>query len=139
MQQIKIENFFHGMINHKRRSQAITGIMHDVTWISDPSLTKDAFLNFYKDKFQAHDSQVIFSSLVHDFILPVFVPSIMISWRLVSLWRKLKWLFGIVVVTKHPVVMVSLLPSSRNIGILSIRIFSSSLIRSFLWFDAAKC
>ncbi|PWA66827.1 RNA-directed DNA polymerase, eukaryota, Reverse transcriptase zinc-binding domain protein [Artemisia annua] len=38
--------FFHGMINHKRISQAITGIMHDGTWISDPSLTKDAFLNF---------------------------------------------------------------------------------------------
>ncbi|GJW61477.1 putative RNA-directed DNA polymerase, eukaryota, reverse transcriptase zinc-binding domain protein [Tanacetum coccineum] len=57
--------FFHGIINQKRRSQSITGIMHDGTWITDPSQIKDAFLNFFKEKFQAHDSQIIFSPLVH--------------------------------------------------------------------------
>ncbi|GKA29337.1 putative RNA-directed DNA polymerase, eukaryota, reverse transcriptase zinc-binding domain protein [Tanacetum coccineum] len=55
--------FFHGMINQKRRTQAITGIMHDGVWISDPLLIKEIFLNFFKDKFQAHDSQVVFSPL----------------------------------------------------------------------------
>ncbi|GJU70031.1 hypothetical protein Tco_1256290 [Tanacetum coccineum] len=55
--------FFHGMINQKRRTQAITGIMHDGVWISDPLLIKEIFLNFFKDKFQAYDSQVVFSPL----------------------------------------------------------------------------
>ncbi|GJS26592.1 putative RNA-directed DNA polymerase, eukaryota, reverse transcriptase zinc-binding domain protein [Tanacetum coccineum] len=57
--------FFHGIINQKRRSQSIIGIMHSGTWITDPSQIKDAFLNFFKEKFQAHDSQIIFSPLMH--------------------------------------------------------------------------
>ncbi|GJZ45992.1 putative RNA-directed DNA polymerase, eukaryota, reverse transcriptase zinc-binding domain protein [Tanacetum coccineum] len=57
--------FFNGIINQKRRSQFITGIMHDGTWITDPPQIKDAFLNFFKEKFQAHDSPIIFSPLVH--------------------------------------------------------------------------
>ncbi|GJT83240.1 RNA-directed DNA polymerase, eukaryota, reverse transcriptase zinc-binding domain protein [Tanacetum coccineum] len=39
--------------------------MHDGTWITDPPQIKDAFLNFLKEKFQAHDSHIIFSPLVH--------------------------------------------------------------------------
>nr|GEX14017.1 hypothetical protein [Tanacetum cinerariifolium] len=57
--------FFHGMINNKRRSQAITGIFHDGVWISDLLLIKVAFLNYYKENFQAHDSQVVFSLTIH--------------------------------------------------------------------------
>ncbi|GKC23096.1 RNA-directed DNA polymerase, eukaryota, reverse transcriptase zinc-binding domain protein, partial [Tanacetum coccineum] len=57
--------FFHGMINSKRRSQAITGILHDGVWISEPTLIKEVFLNYYKDKFQAHDSHVVFSPMNH--------------------------------------------------------------------------
>ncbi|GJT04635.1 putative RNA-directed DNA polymerase, eukaryota, reverse transcriptase zinc-binding domain protein [Tanacetum coccineum] len=57
--------FFHGMINNKRRSQAITGILHDGLWISDPLLIKEDFLNYYKDKFQAHDFQVVLSPMIH--------------------------------------------------------------------------
>ncbi|GKC65619.1 RNA-directed DNA polymerase, eukaryota [Tanacetum coccineum] len=57
--------FFHGIINQKRRSQSITGIMHDGTWITEPSQIKDSFLNFFKENFQAHDSHIIFSPLVH--------------------------------------------------------------------------
>ncbi|GKD06940.1 putative RNA-directed DNA polymerase, eukaryota, reverse transcriptase zinc-binding domain protein, partial [Tanacetum coccineum] len=57
--------FFHGMINRKRRSQAITGILHDGVWISEPPLIKEVFLNYYKDKFQAHDSHVVFSPMNH--------------------------------------------------------------------------
>ncbi|GJR41081.1 RNA-directed DNA polymerase, eukaryota [Tanacetum coccineum] len=57
--------FFHGMINNKRRSQAITGILHDEVWISDPLLIKEAFLKYYKEKFQAHNSQVVFSPMIH--------------------------------------------------------------------------
>nr|GEX23007.1 ribonuclease H-like domain-containing protein [Tanacetum cinerariifolium] len=33
------------------------GIMQDGNWILDPNLVKDDFLNFFKDKFQAHDSE----------------------------------------------------------------------------------
>nr|GEY54451.1 hypothetical protein [Tanacetum cinerariifolium] len=58
--------FFHRMINNKRRSQAL----HDGVWISDPRisdplLVKEAFLNYYKEKFQAHYSQVVFSLMIH--------------------------------------------------------------------------
>nr|GEY08021.1 putative ribonuclease H protein At1g65750 family [Tanacetum cinerariifolium] len=49
--------FFHGLINKKRRNQMINGIMVEGTWIKDPNLIKDAFFQFYKDKFQAQDSQ----------------------------------------------------------------------------------
>nr|GEX75066.1 RNA-directed DNA polymerase, eukaryota [Tanacetum cinerariifolium] len=48
---------FHRIINSKRRTQAIAGILHDGDWITEPPLIKDVFLNYYKDKFQAHDSQ----------------------------------------------------------------------------------
>ncbi|GKD59503.1 hypothetical protein Tco_1297012, partial [Tanacetum coccineum] len=43
----------------------INGIMVEGTWITDPSLIKDAFFQFDKDKFQAQDSQVRFSNLPH--------------------------------------------------------------------------
>ncbi|GJV59135.1 RNA-directed DNA polymerase, eukaryota, reverse transcriptase zinc-binding domain protein [Tanacetum coccineum] len=57
--------FFHGLINQKRRYQSIKGIMHDGVWITDPVHIKELFLNFFKDKFQVHDSQVVFPPLVH--------------------------------------------------------------------------
>ncbi|GJW74863.1 hypothetical protein Tco_0134233 [Tanacetum coccineum] len=50
--------FFHGLINQKRRNQMINGIMVEGNWITNPCLIKDAFLQFYKRKFQAQDSQV---------------------------------------------------------------------------------
>ncbi|GJW90607.1 putative ribonuclease H-like domain-containing protein [Tanacetum coccineum] len=57
--------FFHGLINQKRRNQMINGIMVEGNWITNPCLIKDAFLQFYKRKFQAIDSQVMFSNLPH--------------------------------------------------------------------------
>ncbi|GJS61759.1 hypothetical protein Tco_0656543 [Tanacetum coccineum] len=54
--------FFHGLINQKRRYQSI---MHDGVWITDPIHIKELFLNFFKDKFHVHDSQVVFPPLVH--------------------------------------------------------------------------
>ncbi|GJS16765.1 putative RNA-directed DNA polymerase, eukaryota, reverse transcriptase zinc-binding domain protein [Tanacetum coccineum] len=57
--------FFHGLINQKRRNQMINGIMVEGNWITNPCLIKDAFLQFYKRKFQAQDSQVMFSNLPH--------------------------------------------------------------------------
>ncbi|GKA16037.1 RNA-directed DNA polymerase, eukaryota, reverse transcriptase zinc-binding domain protein [Tanacetum coccineum] len=57
--------FFHGLINQKRRNQMINGIMVEGNWITDPSLIKDAFFQFYKVKFQAQDSQVSFPNLPH--------------------------------------------------------------------------
>ncbi|GJV28719.1 RNA-directed DNA polymerase, eukaryota, reverse transcriptase zinc-binding domain protein [Tanacetum coccineum] len=43
----------------------INGIMVEGNWITNPCLIKDAFLQFYKRKFQAQDSQVMFSNLPH--------------------------------------------------------------------------
>nr|GEV35059.1 putative RNA-directed DNA polymerase, eukaryota, reverse transcriptase zinc-binding domain protein [Tanacetum cinerariifolium] len=45
------------------------GILHDGDWITKLPLIKDVFLNYYKDKFQAHDSQVIFTSIANSPIL----------------------------------------------------------------------
>ncbi|GJU12007.1 hypothetical protein Tco_1134403 [Tanacetum coccineum] len=57
--------FFHGLINQKRRYQSIKGIMHDGVWITDLIHIKELLLNFFKDEFQIHDSQVVFPLLVH--------------------------------------------------------------------------
>ncbi|GKE65870.1 RNA-directed DNA polymerase, eukaryota, reverse transcriptase zinc-binding domain protein, partial [Tanacetum coccineum] len=52
--------FFHGIINSKRNTQKIQGIMQDGVWISEPNAIKSDFLNFYKEKFSCHDSMVNF-------------------------------------------------------------------------------
>ncbi|GJX12855.1 RNA-directed DNA polymerase, eukaryota, reverse transcriptase zinc-binding domain protein [Tanacetum coccineum] len=57
-------NFFHGLINSRRKSQMVQGIMLDGVWIFDPKAIKDAFLDFYKDKFSCHDSPVSFPSIL---------------------------------------------------------------------------
>nr|GEX11475.1 RNA-directed DNA polymerase, eukaryota [Tanacetum cinerariifolium] len=57
--------FFYGLINQNRQNQMINGIMVEGTWITDPSLIKDTFFQFYKDNFQAQDSQVLFPNLPH--------------------------------------------------------------------------
>nr|GFA95172.1 putative RNA-directed DNA polymerase, eukaryota [Tanacetum cinerariifolium] len=56
--------FFHGLINSRRKSQLIHGIMHEGVWLSDPKDIKEAFLNFYKKKFRCHDSEVSFPSFM---------------------------------------------------------------------------
>ncbi|GJX62991.1 RNA-directed DNA polymerase, eukaryota, reverse transcriptase zinc-binding domain protein [Tanacetum coccineum] len=61
--------FFHGLINQKRRNQMINEIMVEGIWITDPILIKDAFSQFYKYKFQAQDSQVLFPNLPHSHTL----------------------------------------------------------------------
>ncbi|GKC09588.1 RNA-directed DNA polymerase, eukaryota, reverse transcriptase zinc-binding domain protein, partial [Tanacetum coccineum] len=56
--------FFHGIINSRRNTQRIQGILHEGVWISDPNAIKYAFLNFYKEKFACHDSLVSFPPLM---------------------------------------------------------------------------
>ncbi|GKA12764.1 putative RNA-directed DNA polymerase, eukaryota, reverse transcriptase zinc-binding domain protein, partial [Tanacetum coccineum] len=55
--------FFHGIINSKRKSQSIQGILQEGVWVSDPGAIKMAFLEFYKEKFSCHDSPVILPSM----------------------------------------------------------------------------
>ncbi|GKD40599.1 RNA-directed DNA polymerase, eukaryota, reverse transcriptase zinc-binding domain protein [Tanacetum coccineum] len=57
--------FFHGLINQKRQNQRINRIMVKGNWITNPCLITDAFLQFYKRKFQAQDTRVMFSNLPH--------------------------------------------------------------------------
>ncbi|PWA95558.1 RNA-directed DNA polymerase, eukaryota, Reverse transcriptase zinc-binding domain protein [Artemisia annua] len=45
------------------RTQSINGIMIEGVWVSDPHQIKEAFLNFFKDKFQACDSLISFPSI----------------------------------------------------------------------------
>ncbi|GJZ06458.1 hypothetical protein Tco_0540251 [Tanacetum coccineum] len=40
------------------RAQMIYGIMKESVWILDPSQIKEEFLNFFKEKFKEHDSNV---------------------------------------------------------------------------------
>nr|GFA94482.1 RNA-directed DNA polymerase, eukaryota, reverse transcriptase zinc-binding domain protein [Tanacetum cinerariifolium] len=56
--------FFHGLINSRRKSQSIHGIMHEGLWLSGPKDIKEAFINFYKKKFSCHGSQVSFPSFM---------------------------------------------------------------------------
>ncbi|GKE32597.1 putative RNA-directed DNA polymerase, eukaryota, reverse transcriptase zinc-binding domain protein, partial [Tanacetum coccineum] len=44
--------FFHAIVNQKRRTLAIHGIMFEGHWLTDPVLIKDAFFNFFESKFQ---------------------------------------------------------------------------------------
>ncbi|GJZ41498.1 hypothetical protein Tco_0588384 [Tanacetum coccineum] len=57
--------FFHGLVKQKWRSQMIHGIMKDGVWISDLWQIKDAFLNFFKVKFEAHDLNVDFPQITY--------------------------------------------------------------------------
>ncbi|GKC18586.1 hypothetical protein Tco_1020736 [Tanacetum coccineum] len=56
------ENFknFHGPIEQKRRAQMIHSIMKEGICISNPYQIKEEFLNFFKEKFKDHDSNVDF-------------------------------------------------------------------------------
>ncbi|GKC02936.1 hypothetical protein Tco_0994546 [Tanacetum coccineum] len=47
--------FFHGILKMKRRSQMVQGILINGEWYTNPMQVKDAFFNFYKDKFQAQE------------------------------------------------------------------------------------
>nr|GEW84427.1 RNA-directed DNA polymerase, eukaryota, reverse transcriptase zinc-binding domain protein [Tanacetum cinerariifolium] len=60
-------NFFHRMIKQKRRAQMIHGIMKEGVWISNPSQIKEEFLNFFKEKFKDHDSNVDFPPFANSF------------------------------------------------------------------------
>ncbi|GJZ69741.1 putative RNA-directed DNA polymerase, eukaryota, reverse transcriptase zinc-binding domain protein [Tanacetum coccineum] len=55
--------FFHSLVNQKRRTQSIQGIMHEGEWITNPLEVKEAFLSFIKEKFQSSDSMVAFPPL----------------------------------------------------------------------------
>ncbi|GKB11447.1 putative RNA-directed DNA polymerase, eukaryota, reverse transcriptase zinc-binding domain protein [Tanacetum coccineum] len=43
--------FFHGIVNRKRRQLAITGIMKEGCWITNPKDIKGVFLEFFQEKF----------------------------------------------------------------------------------------
>nr|GFA62787.1 putative RNA-directed DNA polymerase, eukaryota, reverse transcriptase zinc-binding domain protein [Tanacetum cinerariifolium] len=50
--------FFYGILKQKRHRQIVKGIMINDEWVTNPHQVKTAFLNFYKDKFQDHDSLI---------------------------------------------------------------------------------
>ncbi|GJT89350.1 RNA-directed DNA polymerase, eukaryota, reverse transcriptase zinc-binding domain protein [Tanacetum coccineum] len=60
----KNSKFFHGIINSKRKSRMINGILHEGEWITDPIAIKSALLNFFKVKFSRHDTSVTFPPIV---------------------------------------------------------------------------
>ncbi|GJZ72750.1 putative RNA-directed DNA polymerase, eukaryota, reverse transcriptase zinc-binding domain protein, partial [Tanacetum coccineum] len=61
--------FFHGIINSRRKSQMIQGIMLDGEWITHPIIIKSAFLDFFKERFNTHGSLMNFPSFYADKLL----------------------------------------------------------------------
>ncbi|KAL5184980.1 Thioredoxin-related transmembrane protein 2 [Glycine soja] len=43
--------YFHNMLNHRRRHNAIQGLIIDGEWVQDPSRVKNEALNHFKDRF----------------------------------------------------------------------------------------
>nr|GEX29051.1 RNA-directed DNA polymerase, eukaryota, reverse transcriptase zinc-binding domain protein [Tanacetum cinerariifolium] len=66
--------FFHSLIKQNRRRQAIQGIMVDGTWVSNPVQVKEAFLDFYKEKFLSHVPQDDIELFVSDFFATARLP-----------------------------------------------------------------
>jgi len=44
-------NYFHRLINHRRRQNVIQGLLIDGVWVHDPSSVKNAALHYFKDRF----------------------------------------------------------------------------------------
>ena len=44
-------NYFHRLINHRRRHNAIQGLLIDRVWVHEPSSVKNAALNYFKVRF----------------------------------------------------------------------------------------
>ncbi|KHN25500.1 Transposon TX1 putative 149 kDa protein, partial [Glycine soja] len=44
-------NYFHRLINHRRRQNAIQGLFINGVWVHDPSSVKNAALHYFKSRF----------------------------------------------------------------------------------------
>jgi len=44
-------NYFHRLINHRRRHNAIQGLLIDRVWVHEPNSVKNAALNYFKVRF----------------------------------------------------------------------------------------
>ncbi|GKB10150.1 RNA-directed DNA polymerase, eukaryota, reverse transcriptase zinc-binding domain protein [Tanacetum coccineum] len=85
--------FFRGLINSRRNSQIVQGIMLDGVWNSEAKDIKSAFLDFYKDNFSCHDSLVSFLPMLPLIVLALLIGIFSNPW---SLLMKLRRRFGIV-------------------------------------------
>ncbi|GKB27227.1 retrovirus-related pol polyprotein from transposon TNT 1-94 [Tanacetum coccineum] len=50
--------FFHGIIKMKHRNHIVQGVLVDGECYSNPNQVKEAFYNFYQEKFQAQEAQL---------------------------------------------------------------------------------
>ncbi|GJV69249.1 RNA-directed DNA polymerase, eukaryota [Tanacetum coccineum] len=57
--------YFHGVLNRKRRSLAINGIMKDGIWLTEPSQIKDTFFYFFEEKFKKFEGIIVNRKSVH--------------------------------------------------------------------------
>nr|GEX41618.1 RNA-directed DNA polymerase, eukaryota, reverse transcriptase zinc-binding domain protein [Tanacetum cinerariifolium] len=48
---MRISNFFHGIINKKRKQQAIRGILIDGEWVDNPERVKREFFNHFANRY----------------------------------------------------------------------------------------
>nr|GFA05195.1 RNA-directed DNA polymerase, eukaryota, reverse transcriptase zinc-binding domain protein [Tanacetum cinerariifolium] len=119
--------FFYGLINSKRKSQSIHGIMHEGVWLSDPKDIKEAFLNFYNKKFSCHDSQVFFPSFMPAHRLNTSDQDLL---EVVVSMEETRRRFGIVAVIKLQVQTATRSYSLKDFGIFQSTIFRSLLLVS---------
>nr|GEX03053.1 hypothetical protein [Tanacetum cinerariifolium] len=54
--------FFHSIVNQRRRTNSIHGIICEGIWTTDPTQVKDTFMNFFKEKFELYDFNIDFPS-----------------------------------------------------------------------------
>ncbi|GKE02633.1 RNA-directed DNA polymerase, eukaryota, partial [Tanacetum coccineum] len=59
----KNTKYFHGLINQRRRQQMVKGVMIEGVWCSDLVKVKHAFFDFFKHKFQDHESNVVLTDI----------------------------------------------------------------------------
>ncbi|XP_071704964.1 uncharacterized protein [Rutidosis leptorrhynchoides] len=63
--------FFHCSLKHKRSVQQIQGLMVDGVWEVDPCTIKNKFFEFYRRKFDVHNSGATFGSTDPNYKLTV--------------------------------------------------------------------
>ncbi|GJY94381.1 RNA-directed DNA polymerase, eukaryota [Tanacetum coccineum] len=61
----KNTKYFHGLINQRRRQQMVKGVMIEGVWCSEPVQVKQAFFDFFEQKFQDHESNVVLTDILN--------------------------------------------------------------------------
>ncbi|XP_071705162.1 uncharacterized protein [Rutidosis leptorrhynchoides] len=62
-------SYYHTLITKSRKSQSISGVLLNGVWIDSPPLVKDAFMDFFKSKFQVTIDPINFTPFLNPRLL----------------------------------------------------------------------